>query len=584
MQRPYAAIPSPHCLRTVTVQPLALFQDGVNPAAPTTLKRENLIRAILETSVTVPFVLLKGPPGCGKTSLLVLLEDTLRSDGQRVARVAIDEATALDFQLMSALFDMQTFESSPEAVRFILCDDIQRKYSNDAHDGACARTFCVNQLCTYARMIDMIHLFLYFRRCVRSKCVCTTIFSLAGVDMSRVLSLVCATGEWQRLLKGGFLAKHNVHIIAAATRRLQSDPNSPMWNPEDVALFGFDRLRLTDDESRYFISVMMPMVTRAREALPDDMSNVVSVIVEQCGGHAAAITSSLFLLHNFARNLPVGANVTEGDVISHLLSRAALSQYSRIWSHSPEFLEDTDRADVQRAVWMSDTHFVSASTQGLLARHVLISECPSDVRDFSERPWAEVKSDFITPLAFRRFWDYLFPDRAIKDPESIDDLIVRAITTFHLKDVIDSSKASCAEANVGVPKETCIQHMFFAGLTQSLSPTTEVVAEMSAIFPVLDGESPGELDFYVNGKLRFGIELMRNGDKLLKHLLRFREGGKYFTPHVKDYRLVDFVPAGFKPKGKSWHANRIVVEFSQDFHGCVVRKDRDTVLARVQFK
>ena len=51
----------------------------------------------------------------------------------------------------------------------------------------------------------------------------------------------------------------------------------------------------------------------------------------------------------------------------------------------------------------------------------------------------------------------------------------------------------------------------------------------------------GEIDFYINGNLRWGIELLVSGRGIGEHLSRFTAiGGKYAPLNVAAYVVVDF--------------------------------------------
>jgi hypothetical protein len=51
----------------------------------------------------------------------------------------------------------------------------------------------------------------------------------------------------------------------------------------------------------------------------------------------------------------------------------------------------------------------------------------------------------------------------------------------------------------------------------------------------------GEIDFYLNGQLRWGIELLVNGQGIQEHMDRFKfsKNGKYVPLGAKDYAVVD---------------------------------------------
>jgi hypothetical protein len=50
----------------------------------------------------------------------------------------------------------------------------------------------------------------------------------------------------------------------------------------------------------------------------------------------------------------------------------------------------------------------------------------------------------------------------------------------------------------------------------------------------------GGLTFYIDGNLRWGIELLLKGSKLKEHISRFEVGGLYHSLAVNQYLVVDF--------------------------------------------
>jgi hypothetical protein len=89
-----------------------------------------------------------------------------------------------------------------------------------------------------------------------------------------------------------------------------------------------------------------------------------------------------------------------------------------------------------------------------------------------------------------------------------------------------------------------VQQQFMSGLLASLPIQCHVCPELSKDFPENENASQninGEIDFYVNGGLRWGIELVVNGDRITERLNRFVEpSGKYAKLHTRDYVIVDF--------------------------------------------
>ena len=100
------------------------------------------------------------------------------------------------------------------------------------------------------------------------------------------------------------------------------------------------------------------------------------------------------------------------------------------------------------------------------------------------------------------------------------------------------------------PNEATFQHLFMQGLTKNTKRTTQVLPELSKVLPVLEGTSsvaaytkiPGRIDFFLNGDLRWGIELLIKGDRRKAHRDRFSPGGTYASLSCKAFIVVDLRP------------------------------------------
>lgn len=99
------------------------------------------------------------------------------------------------------------------------------------------------------------------------------------------------------------------------------------------------------------------------------------------------------------------------------------------------------------------------------------------------------------------------------------------------------------------PKEAIFQHLFLAGLAAETPPYVCICSELGKRFPRSPEEKSleisGEIDFYVDGNIRWGIELLTKGDRKEEHLVRCRpDGGKYASLEMLDYAVVDFRRGG----------------------------------------
>ena len=102
-------------------------------------------------------------------------------------------------------------------------------------------------------------------------------------------------------------------------------------------------------------------------------------------------------------------------------------------------------------------------------------------------------------------------------------------------------------------------------------PDCCICPELSKIFPDTTNPNtqqaiPGAIDFYLNSSLRWGIELLVNGDGIGEHINRFTPpDGKYAALALSDFIVVDFRrnPTG-QPTNISKHQKRVTVFFKKD--------------------
>ncbi|KAF8426729.1 hypothetical protein EV426DRAFT_592582 [Tirmania nivea] len=52
--------------------------------------------------------------------------------------------------------------------------------------------------------------------------------------------------------------------------------------------------------------------------------------------------------------------------------------------------------------------------------------------------------------------------------------------------------------------------------------------------------SRGYLDFYIDGDLRWGVEIMREGSRMAEHVDRFSPSGRYTRIPCSQWRIIDF--------------------------------------------
>ena len=157
-----------------------------------------------------------------------------------------------------------------------------------------------------------------------------------------------------------------------------------------------------------------------------------------------------------------------------------------------------------------------------------------------------------------------FPNRADVAPESLDDLVIKAVGLLSAKRLSDKLED-------GFPKEATFQHLFNEALSNLLPISNYVIPEFNT-FALDEKQNPvyGELDFYINGDLQWCLELLRNGDKIGDHLARFHPSiGKYREVVKMSYLVVDC--RGPKKGEVKVDESRCTLYFAEDFRSCICK-------------
>jgi hypothetical protein len=168
--------------------------------------------------------------------------------------------------------------------------------------------------------------------------------------------------------------------------------------------------------------------------------------------------------------------------------------------------------------------------------------------------------DFSSILARRYTSHHYFPDRAISDPSSLRELVVKVI-----EDMSAISLMSSTVSPKDFPKEATFQHLFMIGLRHT-SCNTEICPELSRS-PSTQAKVNGNIDFFVDGNLMWGIELVRCTDRIKEHMSRFSPNGKYAGLKLNDYIVLDFCQDG-KDKTYKIQDHQATASFTLDAAGC----------------
>jgi hypothetical protein len=358
-------------------------------------------------------------------------------------------------------------------------------------------------------------------------------------------SLVKATGIWM---------PENIKFIISATHSLLGGKESPV---EFVSLPKLSRMDflLTDEEACQLLEFRdtgLPANIRQHKVLKD-------VLVKECGGLVGTLRLSINALKAefFSSKNDV---VEETLCLQYCLNDPFVQNMARCFggAHSYPVGNDFKRflkeCFENKRTWregftnvQDDDSYSSLKKAGILV----------ELRDSS--------FGFSSPLAKRYYFDWIFPNRSKTTPSSLRELITKVVSNM------SSTVLKKSTLPGDFPKEAVFQHLFMEGLALHTPPYCSICPELSKIFPpdtTLNSQQTiaGEVNFYLNGSLRWGIELLVNGDGIGEHLCRFSPpDGKYVSLAVKDYAIVDFRRnATGQPTVISKHPNRVSVFFKND--------------------
>jgi len=219
------------------------YIKGIDPESEVSLPREHLVFRILDLTRTKEFVLIKGPAGAGKSSLVNLTDYYCRTHKNKPGEEPTPITGYTFIEKDKPLLDSQkqatsNMEPAPEEnpTRILFCDDVQN---------------------------------------VEAK-------------------------EWEKLVNQTFLKNEKLRIVGATTRRCASDPASPFLDSD--ALVSFNDLRLLPEEETAFLSQLLTEKDDFGKLDEESRDAVVNAVRDQCGRHVFALQVSMDKLDEYERD------------------------------------------------------------------------------------------------------------------------------------------------------------------------------------------------------------------------------------------------------------------------------------------
>jgi hypothetical protein len=378
------------------------------------------------------------------------------------------------------------------------------------------------------------------------------------------------TQFWESLVKGtsGWMPD-NIRFIIAATHAFSGENDCPVEFESLPRLSRVDFL-LTEQESYQLLEFRdagLPANLRQHKVLKD-------LLVKECGGLVGALRLSIDALEQEFYSSK-NDDVEETLCLQYCLSSPFVRRMARCFgsgNSNPvgnDFKSFLKGCFENKRMWAEG--FVNSQDNDSylkLKKGTLV-----DLPDLSV--------GFSSHLAKRYHFDWIFPNRSKTSPSSLRELIIKVVSNMSSTVLKNSTLPG------GFPKEAVFQHLFMEELALHTPPECSICPELSKIFPTDTQQAiAGETAFYVNGSLRWGIELLVKEDGTGEHLSGFSPpNGKYVSLAVDDYAVVEFRRnATGQPADKSKHPKRVSVSFKEDDYSvahCLFGEDNSVIEIRL---
>ena len=282
--------------------------------------------------------------------------------------------------------------------------------------------------------------------------------------------------------------------------------------------------------------------------IPED---VISAIFNITNGHPGLCRFILRWLRDHFRE---GTRTTPTEEILRFLAssslRTSITSTSRAFYWTENWHPSEDEADFIRKMLFicRDNDFHPFDGDSIAKRFIKSGVFATDSTNGNMK--------FSAPITRIILSHRLFTSSLAKSPTtSFEDFLTRTIERFCPTKLINSLGKGVNSYLL----ERTWQMEWYRSATTVVPMDATVSADVGPVFG-----SSGFLDFYVNGSHSWGIELLREGDKLQEHANRFGTGGTYSNIPLKKWAVLDFrcqLKEVRDPKQNFWY-----VCYSDDYY------------------
>ncbi len=363
----------------------------------------------------------------------------------------------------------------------------------------------------------------------------------------------------------------NIRFVISATYSLGTDVSPVDFRTLPKLVFG-DFL-LSQEEVDEFITLSSVRMSAERAGALLVEPQIRNVVATNCNGHIGALSVSVREIVKHFHHNPA---VTVEEIVDFYLSKPMSSYFMRCYNSGVEFLPERMRACLVRCLTLGPLS-VPQDENPTVYRQLVRSGVLDETGD------GRVK--FTSPAAASYINNLIFPRRSEKLIDHIREHGVFGLMKSVLAHMSGTTlRQSVVNSSTDMPSETTFQHLMLAALEAETPASCFICPELSKYFPLPPSqeidvdqaahlpEVKGRCDYYLNGNLRWAVEVLISGSGWGEHISRLVGQGKYVGLAYADYLVVDFrANATGNPTNVQRHVRRMSVFFKQgDFTFCNV--------------
>ena len=326
-----------------------------------------------------------------------------------------------------------------------------------------------------------------------------------------------------------------VFFAAYGSSHQNSGMATPVEFEEGSTLFGIDLLNFTNDELEDYVKKNLECVSNLSDI---DFEEFCLSLKHLTGSHAGLSRQAILALNQrFSSNLKYGNSILAKDILLALWNEKTFEQLLSSRAVAVVDVVSDKELDLLKHHINEQNISDQKCLRSLIMKGMLVEK--GDVYKFSSPVMARYALQKIVGTPSKR---------AEKEPRSLEEFIIFVLSSLdyvHLKSSLGKTKST------GILLERAWQMEFYKTAIQCTPEGWYVSADVGSLF-----DSGGAIDFTVHSKdmkIFWGIELMRESDRIKEHIGRFERDGRYntlckrFTDHcLVDFRMVEDMSFSFR--------------------------------------